>query len=71
MIDARCMSPTWYSDRNLHWKQVQRVYAPFWMATPHSSTEDFVYNGMFIPKDTVIVMNCYSLHHNEERYPDS
>jgi len=30
-----------------------------------------VYHGMYIPKDTVVVLNCYTLHHNEERYPDS
>jgi len=52
-------------------KEVERVHAPFWMATPHYSSEDFVYNGMFIPKDTLLVLNCYTLHHNEERYPDS
>jgi cytochrome P450 len=47
------------------------VHTPFWMATPHHSTEDFVYNGMYIPKDTTVVLNCYDIHHNEERYPDS
>ncbi|KAJ7432401.1 cytochrome P450 [Mycena latifolia] len=52
-------------------KEVQRVHAPFWMATPHCSTEDYEYNGMFIPKNTVVVLNCFTLHHNEERYPDS
>ncbi|KAJ6546664.1 cytochrome P450 [Mycena vulgaris] len=52
-------------------KEVQRVHAPFWMATPHCSTEDYEYNGMFIPKDTVMVLNCFTMHHNEERYPDS
>ncbi|KAJ7090846.1 cytochrome P450 [Mycena belliarum] len=52
-------------------KEVQRVHAPFWMATPHCSTEDYEYNGMYIPKDTVMVLNCFTLHHNEERYPDS
>lgn len=50
--------------------QVQRVHAPFWMATPHCTSEDFTYNGTFIPKDTVVVLNCYTLHHNEERYED-
>jgi len=39
-------------------------------ATPHCSREDFVYNGKFIPKDTVVVLNCYTLHHDEQRYPD-
>ncbi|KAJ3484381.1 hypothetical protein NLI96_g5681 [Meripilus lineatus] len=52
-------------------KEVQRVHTPQWMATPHCSSEDFVFNGMYIPKGTVLILNCYSLHHNEERYPDS
>ena len=51
--------------------KVQRVHAPFWMATPHYTTEDFAYNHVYIPKDTVVVLNCYTMHHNEERYPDS
>ncbi|TFK38305.1 cytochrome P450 [Crucibulum laeve] len=52
-------------------KEVQRVHAPFWMATPHFNSQDFVYRGTYIPKDTVLVLNCYSLHHNESCYPDS
>ncbi|KAJ7219702.1 cytochrome P450 [Mycena haematopus] len=52
-------------------KELQRVHPPFWMGTPHYSTEDYEYNGVFIPKDTVVVLNLYTLHHNEERYPDS
>ncbi|KAI0319142.1 cytochrome P450 [Amylostereum chailletii] len=52
-------------------KEVQRAHAPFWMATPHYSTEDFVYNGMYLPKNTAVVLNCYGLHHNEARYPDA
>ena len=51
--------------------QVLRAHSPFWFGVPHFSTEDFVYNGMYIPKDTVVLLNCYELHHNEERYPDS
>jgi hypothetical protein len=30
-----------------------------------------VYNGMYIPKNTALILNTYELHHNEERYPDS
>jgi len=41
------------------------------MAAPHYTTQDFTYKGMYIPKDTGVVLNCYTLHHNEERYPDS
>ncbi|KAI0284698.1 cytochrome P450 [Russula aff. rugulosa BPL654] len=52
-------------------KEVQRAHSPFWLATPHYSTEDFVYNGMYIPKNTGVILNCYEIHHNEEKYPDS
>ncbi|KAF9258035.1 cytochrome P450 [Marasmius fiardii PR-910] len=51
-------------------KEVLRCQPPFWMATPHASDRDFVYRGMFIPAKTVMVLNCYSLHHNEARYED-
>lgn len=51
-------------------KEVLRLYTPFWMGNPHASDNDFVYRGMYIPAKTVVVMNCYSLHHNEKRYPD-
>ena len=32
--------------------------------------EDFTYNGHFIPKGTVVVLNTWTMHHNRERYPD-
>jgi hypothetical protein len=51
--------------------QVERAHSPFWLATPHFSTEDFVYNGMYIPKNTALILNCYEIHHNEDKYPDS
>ena len=42
------------------------------MVTPHFTTQDFAYyNGVYIPKDMVVILNCYTLHHNEEWYPDS
>ena len=52
-------------------KECERVHSPFFLATPHYSTADFVYNGMFIPKNTGLVLNCYGIHHNEDRYSDS
>ncbi|KAJ6525470.1 cytochrome P450 [Mycena vulgaris] len=52
-------------------KEVQRIHSPFWVPTPHYSTADFVYNGMYIPKDTVMILNCWTIHHNEDRYPDA
>ncbi|KAH9475128.1 Cytochrome P450 monooxygenase virE [Psilocybe cubensis] len=51
-------------------KEVQRVHAPFWFATPHCSSQDFTYKGTFIPKNTVVLLNCFTLHHNESRYPE-
>ncbi|KAH9998122.1 cytochrome P450 [Russula compacta] len=51
-------------------KEMERIHSPFWMAQPHFSTEDFVYNGMYIPKNTTLILNCYEIHHNEEKYPD-
>ncbi|KDQ29248.1 hypothetical protein PLEOSDRAFT_1112179 [Pleurotus ostreatus PC15] len=52
-------------------KEVLRIHASFWMGTPHCSDEDFVYRGLFIPANSVMVLNVYALHHNESRYPDS
>ncbi|KAJ7892450.1 cytochrome P450 [Mycena leptocephala] len=52
-------------------KEVQRIHLPFWVPTPHYSTADFVYNGMYIPKDAVVILNCWMIHHNEDRYPDA
>ncbi|KAH9922938.1 cytochrome P450 [Fomitopsis serialis] len=52
-------------------KEVLRCHSPFWMGTPHCSDNDFVYRGMYIPANTVMVLNCYSLHQNEERYAEA
>ncbi|KAJ8495369.1 hypothetical protein ONZ45_g12903 [Pleurotus djamor] len=52
-------------------KEVLRAHASFWMGTPHCSDEDFVYRGYYIPANSVMVLNVYALHHNEDRYPDS
>ena len=51
-------------------KEVERCHNPFWLGTPHTATEDFTYQGKFIPKDTVIVLNTWTMHHNSERYHD-
>ncbi|KAI0312784.1 cytochrome P450 [Amylostereum chailletii] len=68
--------PTAEDQKNLPYiraiiKEISRTRSPFWVATPHYSMEDFVYNGMFIPKDTLLMLNIYTLHHNEERYPNA
>ncbi|THH32711.1 hypothetical protein EUX98_g1430 [Antrodiella citrinella] len=51
-------------------KEVERFRNPFWLGTPHASTEDFQYNGYYIPKDTVVICNTYTMHFNAQRYPD-
>ncbi|KAF9445653.1 cytochrome P450 [Macrolepiota fuliginosa MF-IS2] len=51
-------------------KEVQRCHNPFWLGTPHVNTEDFTYRDQFIPKNTVLVMNTYTMHHDSQRYPD-
>ncbi|KAJ7487924.1 cytochrome P450 [Mycena latifolia] len=38
--------------------------------TPHASTEDFVYNGMFIPKGSTIIANLWGIHLNPTDFPD-
>lgn len=52
-------------------KEVERCHNPFWLGTPHTATQEFTYKGQFIPKDTVVVLNTYTMHHKEGRYPDS
>jgi cytochrome P450 len=51
-------------------KEVERCHNPFWLGTPHVASEDFTYNGHFIPKDTVLVLNTWTMHHDEKRYPE-
>ncbi|KAF5351069.1 hypothetical protein D9756_008152 [Leucocoprinus leucothites] len=51
-------------------KEVERLRNPLTLGTPHFSTEDFVYHGHLIPKNAVVVVNTYTIHHNPERYLD-
>lgn len=34
------------------------------------TTDHDVYNGYFIPKDTIVLANIWAMTHNEEKYPD-
>ncbi|KAI1215193.1 cytochrome P450 [Annulohypoxylon truncatum] len=38
--------------------------------TPHASTADDVYKGMFIPKGSTIIAPLWSIHLNESDFPD-
>ena len=42
-------------------QEIERVHNPFWLGTPHMSTEDFTYRGTFIPKGTVVIINAVSI----------
>ncbi|KAH7886702.1 cytochrome P450 [Phlebopus sp. FC_14] len=37
---------------------------------PHATTEDDVYNGFFIPKNTVVMVNVWAIAHDESIYED-
>lgn len=45
-------------------KEVERFHNPFWLGTPHVVSEDFVYRGNYIPKETVVVLNTWTMHHD-------
>ncbi|POS73604.1 hypothetical protein DHEL01_v207996 [Diaporthe helianthi] len=49
-------------------KEVERCHNPFWLGTPHVASENFTYNDRFIPKDTVVVLNTWTIHHDPARH---
>jgi cytochrome P450 len=49
-------------------KEVERCHNPFWLGTPHTTMQDVVYKGKVIPKDTVVVLNTWSMHHSEKKW---
>ncbi|GAN04483.1 cytochrome P450 [Mucor ambiguus] len=48
-----------------------RMRPPAPIAIPHATSKDDVYRNWLIPKDTVVVMNLFAVHQDEERYPDA
>ncbi|KIK51635.1 hypothetical protein GYMLUDRAFT_50453 [Collybiopsis luxurians FD-317 M1] len=74
-VVGRDRMPTVEDEKNLPYihaiiKEVERCHNPFWLGTPHVNTEDFTYRGQFIPKDTVLVLNTYTMHHDAQRHPE-
>lgn len=51
-------------------KEVARCHNPFWLGTPHYTSEGFQYEHHFIPKGTVLLLNTWTMHHDPKRYPD-
>ncbi len=37
----------------------------------HLSDKDDTYNGYFIPANTMVIPNIYTMHRNEEVYPEA
>ncbi|EIN04006.1 cytochrome P450 [Punctularia strigosozonata HHB-11173 SS5] len=73
-VVGRERMPTLDDEKNLPYcrsiiKEIERCHNPFWIVTPHSSTEDFSYRGWIIPKDTVVILNTWSMHHDPSRFP--
>ncbi|KAL0575803.1 hypothetical protein V5O48_006157 [Marasmius crinis-equi] len=52
-------------------KEVLRWAPPAPGAFPHSSDHDDEYKGCFIPAKTIVIASIWSMHHNEEIFPDS
>ncbi|KIJ60832.1 hypothetical protein HYDPIDRAFT_97943 [Hydnomerulius pinastri MD-312] len=48
----------------MRWHQV----VPFGVG--HAVTEDDVYDGVFIPKNTIVMVNIWAIAHDESKYPD-
>ncbi|KZT73750.1 cytochrome P450 [Daedalea quercina L-15889] len=74
-VVGRDRLPTLEDEKNLPFchaiiKEVERCHNPFWLGTPHVASEDFTYQGQYIPKDTVVILNTYSMHHDPERHVD-
>jgi cytochrome P450 len=72
-VVGRGRLPTIEDEANLPYchaiiKEVERCHNPFWLGTPHVASEDFDYEGKFIPKGTVVVMNTWSMHHDPSRW---
>ena len=51
-------------------KEVGRFRSPLWLSTPHATSEDFVYGDQFIPKDTVVLLNTWTMQHDPVRHPN-
>ncbi|KAI9488242.1 cytochrome P450 [Zychaea mexicana] len=52
-------------------KECMRYRPITFFGLPHEASQDIVANGYLIPKGASIVCDMYSLHRNEEFYPDA
>ncbi|KAG2356565.1 cytochrome P450 [Suillus spraguei] len=66
-IDDRPSLP--YLDAVLY--EVLRWYSHFPLGVAHVTTDDDVYDGYFIPKGTMVMVNQWSLSRDENVFPDA
>ncbi|XP_014667375.1 PREDICTED: cytochrome P450 1A1-like [Priapulus caudatus] len=57
-----------YCDAILH--EVMRLRLPASLALPHSTTVDTTVGGYDVPKDTMVMINLYGLHHDPAYWTD-
>ena len=74
-VVGRSRTPTFSDAPNLPYIQAMvketlrwRPVLPF--SLPHTTTEDDMYNGMFIPKGTICLTNLWQCHHDPSTYGD-
>ncbi|KZS88717.1 cytochrome P450 [Sistotremastrum niveocremeum HHB9708] len=51
-------------------KEVYRYHPPAPLAVPHSVSRHDTYDGMFIPKESIILPNIWAITHDESVYPN-
>ncbi|KAJ9144244.1 Cytochrome p450 2c31 [Pleurostoma richardsiae] len=67
--------PTWDDIPNLPYlnlilQETYRMNPLSPLGIPHAAVNDDVYNGMFIPKGTIVYQNVWAMHHNDAVYAD-
>lgn len=51
-------------------KESLRWMPGFMLGVPHAVTQDDMYMGYRIPKDSTVIMNVWSVHNDPQRHPD-
>ena len=76
-VVGRSRTPTFADAPNLPYiqalvKESLRWRPPLSLIVPHATTEDDWYEGMFIPKGTMCMVNLWQCHHDPSSYgPDA
>ncbi|KIY70825.1 cytochrome P450 [Cylindrobasidium torrendii FP15055 ss-10] len=51
-------------------KEVHRIHPPAPLGVPHSTTQDDVHNGYFIPKGSLVFPNVWNMSRDSSMYPN-